>query len=303
MELYYGVVEDRNDPEMMGRYRVRVTGVHSPNKQEVPTDDLPWTMVMTPATSPSVSGVGVSPYIVEGSWVVVTFIDQYKQSALILGTIPGYPTEKRSGSVGFSDPNGEFPRYINESDINKLARGEQTKPHEIDTEINEPADPYGAVYPKNSVQETEAGHVKEYDNTPGHERIRELHKSGTFYEVHPDGTVVTHVVKDGYRIVASNDSVHVKGNVKIIVDENCDMHIKKNWKIQVDGNMDLDVAGTITQDASLIYLNKDNGDAWAAARLGDTADTGDAGTGSHYDTNSAGTDKIETGSGTVFIGK
>jgi hypothetical protein len=39
-----------------------------------------------------------------------------------------------------------------------------------------------------------------------------------------------------------------------------------------------------------------------AARIGDTADTGDDGTGSHFDTNSPGTNVIETGSGTVFIG-
>jgi hypothetical protein len=39
-----------------------------------------------------------------------------------------------------------------------------------------------------------------------------------------------------------------------------------------------------------------------AARIGDTADTGDQGTGSDTDNNSAGTNKIESGSGTVFIG-
>ena len=27
--------------------------------------------------------------------------------------------------------------------------------------------------------ETESGHVKEYDDTPGYERIHERHKSGT----------------------------------------------------------------------------------------------------------------------------
>ena len=71
----------------------------------------------------------------------------------------------------------------------------------------------------------------------------------------------------------------------------------------VRGNMDVDVKGTIWQDASYIYLNKDKGDAWAAARKGDTADTKDEGTGSHFDSNSAGSDLIETGSGSVFIGK
>ena len=39
-----------------------------------------------------------------------------------------------------------------------------------------------------------------------------------------------------------------------------------------------------------------------AARIGDTADTGDTGTGGPNDTNEAGTNVIESGSGTVFIG-
>jgi hypothetical protein len=39
-----------------------------------------------------------------------------------------------------------------------------------------------------------------------------------------------------------------------------------------------------------------------AARIGDTADTGDEGTEEHYDLNDAGTNVIETGSSTVFIG-
>ena len=36
------------------------------------------------------------------------------------------------------------------------------------------------VYPKNHVYETESGHIKEFDDTEGAERIHEYHKSGTF---------------------------------------------------------------------------------------------------------------------------
>jgi uncharacterized protein YcbK (DUF882 family) len=48
-------------------------------------------------------------------------------------------------------------------------------------------------------------------------------------------------------------------------------------------------------------VNINQGDK-GAARVDDTADTGDAGAGGHFDVNSAGTDKIETGSTSVFIG-
>jgi len=56
---------------------------------------------------------------------------------------------------------------------------------------------------------------------------------------------------------------------------------------------------TMTIDAPNINLNSGTK---GAARIGDTADTGDAGTGGHFDTNSAGTNVIETGSSTVIIG-
>jgi hypothetical protein len=295
MNLHMGVVEDRMDPEQMGRVRVRIFGLHSPNKQEVPTNTLPWATVLMPTTSTSTSGLGFNPFLVEGTWVALTFNDDAYQDPIILGTVAGKPAQKRSADVGFSDPNGEYPRYLDEPDTNKLARGINTIPHEPDAAISEPANPYAAEYPFNRVYESESGHVKEYDDTTDAERIREHHRSGTEYEIHPNGDRVVTVVGDGYRVVAGNDSVHVSGNVNLIIDGNCTTRIEGNW--------DVDVTGEVSIDANMIYLNRDNGNAWAAARLGDTADTGDAGGGGHFDTNSAGTDKIETGSGTVFIGQ
>lgn len=286
---FVGVVEDINDPVQLGRVRVRCFGWHDEDKGQIPTDMLPWAIPINPVTGASASGVGEMPTgLVTGSWVVGFFIDgERAQEPAILGSIASSPNTEAQPEIGFNDPTGEFPRYIREPDTNRLARGTQTKPYTPDSEIGEPDDPYNPEYPYNRVMETRSGHVKEYDDTPDAERIREYHKSGTFYQVHPDGTVSTHIVRDRYTVVANDDSIHVSGDVRMVI----------------DGNWDVDVTGEVSIDAKRIYLNRDNGDAWAAARLGDTADTGDAGTGSHFDTNSAGTDKIETGSGTVFIGK
>lgn len=217
---WIGVVEDRNDPVQLGRVRVRCYGYHTEDKGQIPTEDLPWALVTNGIQSGSVSGIGDSPTgLVEGSWVIGFFMDGDRaQEPIVIGSIPGIPENVADTAKGFNDPNGIYPKYVNESDVNKLSRGEQTKTHTPDTTISEPADPYAAQYPYNHVYESESGHVKEYDDTPNAERIREHHKSGTFYEVHPDGSIVTHVVKDGYRVVAENDSVHIKGNVKIIVD-------------------------------------------------------------------------------------
>ena len=43
------------------------------------------------------------------------------------------------------------------------------------------------VYPYNDVTQTESGHFMEMDDTPGAERIRLQHRTGTFTEIQADG--------------------------------------------------------------------------------------------------------------------
>lgn len=88
---FLGIVEDnKNDPEMLGRVRVRVLGAHSPFLEDIPTESLPWARIMIPATYGGISGVGRSPTGIEqGSWVFGVFMDGlHSQDPLILGTIP-----------------------------------------------------------------------------------------------------------------------------------------------------------------------------------------------------------------------
>ena len=113
---FAGVVEDRADPLKLGRVRVRCLGYHTENKEQLPTEDLPWAHPLLPITSSGVSGLGQTPLgLVEGSWVIGFFRDaDTKQDAVILGSLPGKPTT--SGAInaaeglGFSDPNGVYPR-------------------------------------------------------------------------------------------------------------------------------------------------------------------------------------------------
>ena len=84
---------------------------------------------------------------------------------------------------------------------------------------SEPASPYAAEYPYNHVYESESGHVKEFDDTEGAERIHERHTSGTGYEIGPAGTKVTKVVKDNYEIISNDDFLHVRGTRRQTVDE------------------------------------------------------------------------------------
>ena len=88
-----GVVEDRNDPLMIGRCRVRILGWHTADKAELPTDNLPWAQVLMPITSASQTGVGHAPVgPVEGTWVMGFYRDgELAQDPVMVGTLPGVP--------------------------------------------------------------------------------------------------------------------------------------------------------------------------------------------------------------------
>ena len=289
-QWFVGVVEDRSDPKTLGRLRVRCLGYHTEGLDKLPTADLPWAHVMNPITSATVSGLGQSPLgAVEGTWVVGFFQDgSDAQQPIIIGTLPGVPSElpDTGSKKGFMDTiNGAYPKYKNETDVNRLAVNDADLPHssltirkadrttkigradfnEVDlgranlggtftlagddgTEFNEPETPYASTYPHNHVYESEAGHIREIDDTPGKERIHERHSSGSGYEIHPDGTKVTRVKQDNYTLVTNDDFVHIKGNSSTTVDGGVRVFVNAdgstddhNYTIQVGNNANVNI--------------------------------------------------------------
>ena len=131
---FVGVVEDRADPKHLGRLRVRCLGYHTENLDKLKTSDLPWAHVMNPITSATVSGLGQTPLgAVEGTWVVGFFQDGADaQMPIIIGTLPGKPTElpTKDNKKGFQDEaNAAYPKYKEETDVNRLAVGDDDNPH------------------------------------------------------------------------------------------------------------------------------------------------------------------------------
>ena len=363
---WVGVVEDRNDPLKLGRYRVRIMGYHNERKDVQPIDDLPWAHCLLPVTAASNNGVSETPNLLEGSWVFGFFQDGiHSQIPIIMGTtlgLPQIPDEEPPDFIGMRDTvpekedDAEFegqqtrdkqPRKLQTRTLNgggedstfkeefgsKDARQPQADGHrdeydlvefldergetggdlsplatetdtvsnafdenskdsdfvgserivkhkidtldkfvpianpledaedslktflpenlcctssggntdrydgvdkggegdcakrreedyetevdkagigEIDQEItsiqspdqprfeasnnakawDEPSTQMYPVYPHNRVFETESGHVIEWDDTPGQERLHEFHRTGTFREIHPDGTFI-----------------------------------------------------------------------------------------------------------------
>ena len=258
---FTGVVEDRNDPNKVGRVRVRALGHHTSNTTILPTSDLPWAHCMLPSTSAGICGLGMSATgLVEGSWVLGYFRDgNERQEMIVLGTLPGYPAEL-SQAGGFYDPNGIYPKYKDEPDVNRLAVNDENKPHLANTlriatritgiatadfnafsnpdgslvtasdgdTFDQPAIPYNASYPYNNVYESESGHLMEYDDTLSNERIHQRHRTGTSYEIDASGNKVEIIKGESYRLLSNKEQVQITGNSDITIDGRHKLYINKS---------------------------------------------------------------------------
>jgi len=261
---FNGVVEDRQDPQKLGRLRVRCVGIHTDNKDDLPTSDLPWSQLIHPITSSGISGLGSSPgFVVEGTWVFGYFRDGYAmQEPMVIGTLPGKPVELADVSKGFYDPNGVYPKYKDEVDTNRLATNDSANPHlglelrkltrktgvptadfdivavedHVSTEIaasdgdtwSQPEIPYSAVYPYNHVFESESGHITEIDDTLDNERLYTAHRTGTSQEIDKDGNQVNIVKGDHYNIVSGKRQAIIEGNADITIGGRHKIFINKN---------------------------------------------------------------------------
>ena len=136
-----------------------------------------------------------------------------------------------------------------------------------DGKWDQPAIPYNATYPNNHVYESEGGHLKEFDDTKDNERIHERHTSGSGFEIGPDGTKVTKVVKDNYNIITNDDYCHIQGNSRATVDKG--LRVRVNSKGESGNNYNIEVG----QGASLNV--EVNGGNINLTTLNSGADAGD----------------------------
>lgn len=286
---FVGVVEDRHDPEKVGRLRVRCLGIHTSDKNKLPTADLPWASCVLPTTSAGISGLGQSPsFIVEGAWVWGYFRDG-EQEPVVIGTLPGRPIEAANTAKGFYDPNGTYPKFINEPDTNRLAVnnvnkeaasltarksaritgvptadfdavGDNIIASDTDT-WSQPEIAYNAVYPYNHVFESESGHIKEYDDTENHTRIHERHRSGTSYEFTHNGDRIDIITNDHYTLTSNNNKAYIQGNSDITIDGRHKVYINKDG--QPNNNYDIQIG-----PGANVNIQVDNGNLNVVTKTG-----------------------------------
>lgn len=105
--------------------------------------------------------------------------------------------------------------------------------------LSEPSSGAHSVYPYNKVETSLSGHIVETDDTPGAERLFKMHTSGTFEEIHPDGTKVVKVFGDDFFIVLKDHTLFVGGTLNIVT--------QGDAAILVGGNMTSKVKGDVNQ--------------------------------------------------------
>ena len=136
------------------------------------------------------------------------------------------------------------------------------------TEPESPASiKYPPKYPFNNITQTASGHMFEMDDTPGGERIRIHHRSGTFTEMHPNGDEVHKIYGDGYEIITKNKNVLISGVCNVTIEKDCLIHVKGNKKELIDGDYSIVVKGdyTVTAQETASITSKDT-----VSLMGDT---------------------------------
>lgn len=231
----YGIVENVLDDTIgINRVQVRLFAIHSQDKSELPTENLPWCQVLLPTTGNEASSHGIK----NGMCVKCSFLDGVEmQIPVVEGILPGL-VDTGTSVTGNSDKT-----------LSKYADGRNvTKKEKLDS--TQPADPFAAKYPDNWVFETKAGHRIEVDDSSGAERIHLYHKTGSNTEFHPDGSVVTAITKDEYTVVKGKSTHIVKGDHIVNVDGKETIKVKGDISVETDGNLTSKVKGNASVDAT-----------------------------------------------------
>jgi hypothetical protein len=164
-----------------------------------------------------------------------TVNDEFKDRQSNLGK--GRSAHEGTTQTAFGDPTGQHPRfeYMNSSSVNIGARTGKT--HKLSlggAASGVPADMMsstGNQYPLNDVRETVSGHVLEFNDTPGGERILIKHKSGSGIELRPDGSVVVSSLRNTVEVCNGDNTVIVEGDARLVYKGNLTIDVTGDFNV------------------------------------------------------------------------
>ena len=155
---------------------------------------------------------------------------------------------------GMQNASGDLPKrdYNYGPSINKAALG--TKINQLSTGGGDVGVSLGVVpqraseYPFNQVNETESGHIVEYDDTPGAERILIKHRKGAGVEVRADGSVIISAINNKVEVTGGNQKVIVEGHGDLIYNGNLNLKVSGDFNVDVGGNYNVNVGGNKVEE-------------------------------------------------------
>ena len=161
---------------------------------------------------------------------------------------------------GRSDPDKQFPKkeYVGVSSVNNIARGTRVSNvyiggsvPDVNLELNnEPS----TQYPENQVKQTASGHIIEYDDTNGRERVMIRHRTGSGVEMRADGSVIFSSTNNTLRIVAANEKVIVEGDGEVVYNGNLKMRVAGDFDLEVGGDFNVNVTGNKEETIKSSYI-------------------------------------------------
>jgi hypothetical protein len=153
----------------------------------------------------------------------------------------------------FDDISAATPsvEYWNRSSLNKSAYSNQG--HKLsfiglggdNIDIINPS--INTEYTKTDVNVTSSGHVIEYNDTPGNERILLKHRTGAGIDILPDGSVAISARGKHVMTILDDMTIVVSGNAKYQFKGNLDFDVKGALNINAS-EMNVSVTGNVTEN-------------------------------------------------------
>lgn len=154
----------------------------------------------------------------------------------------GVPVSTKSASKTFFVSNG-FSAFASSDD------DDLSQPFVEDNNLQlfaEPESSYKGEYPYVHAYQSESGLVQEFDDTPGQERFRVRHPTGSYNEYAPDGRTTTKSVGDSYQLTNGNHNLLVQGDNKVNIGGNETVYNMGSLNQTVDGDIVKIVHGNTT---------------------------------------------------------
>jgi hypothetical protein len=104
-----------------------------------------------------------------------------------------------------------------------------------------------SVYTQCNTKETASGHIIQYDDTLGRERVLIKHRSGSGLEMRSDGSVLVSSTNKHVLTVAADHSVIVEGDANLVYNGNLNVDVIGDYTMNIGGDYKVDVMGNVQE--------------------------------------------------------